>query len=457
VQIKEDVATPILSRRSLYVIAAAVAAVFGLYLFDLTGMGLVSTDEPRYAAIGQAMAQSGDWISPRLWGQPWFEKPALLYWMTASAFKAGLGPDLAPRLPVALLSVAFLAFFWWRLKIEWDDRVAAYSTALLTTSAGWLAYSHVSITDLPLAAFFTAALLLSFRRDLTAAAACLALAALAKGLVPLVLFLPALPFCWRRIRVMPVLVFLVIALPWYILCSLRNPDFLHVFFVEHTFGRFSSDAMQHVQPWWFYFPVALLLLFPWFPLLAFIRISGWKDPRIQTLAGVAIFGFLFFSAALNKLPGYLLPLLPAACVLIGYGMAHSPRSRFAMAAPLALLGALPAVSAVLPGALGHGLRSTGIPWLELGLGVVLGLAAGLAGRFTLGVGAAIAAFAFIWFQISSFPAIDRTASARPLWSESHPRCVSNLPRSLVYGLNYYAGRALPDCSVLDPNGTRVVR
>jgi len=453
VQISEDVPTSILSRRAIYIVAAAAIGVCALYLFDLTGMGLVSTDEPRYAAIGQAMAQSGDWITPRLWGQPWFEKPALLYWMTAAGFKLGLGPDLAPRLPVALLSVAFLAFFWWRLKIEWDARAASSSTAILATSAGWLAYSHVAVTDLPLAAFFTAAVLLSFRRDLTPAAVCLALATLAKGLVPLVLILPVLATCWRRVRLAPVVVFAVIVLPWYILCALRNPDFLRVFFVEQTFGRFNSDALQHVQPWWFFFPVALLLLFPWFPLLTFPR-GGWKDPRIQTITAVILFGFIFFSASVNKLPGYLLPLLPSACVLIGLRLS---KWRFAMVAPLALMGAIPAVAQVLPGALAHGLRSTPIPWIVLGLGVGLALAAGAVGKFTFHAAATIVALGFIWFQINIFPAVDRAASARPLWLESHPGCVSMLRRGVVYGLNYYAGRPLPDCHVLDPNGTRVVR
>ena len=88
-----------------------------LYLTSLTAMGMYSTDEPRYADIGRAMARTGDWITPHLWGQPWFEKPPLLYWMTAAGFRAGLGTDLAPRLPMALLSVAFLAFFWWRLRL----------------------------------------------------------------------------------------------------------------------------------------------------------------------------------------------------------------------------------------------------------------------------------------------------------------------------------------------------
>src|SRR6059058_1547329 len=86
-----------------------------LYFFGLTNAGLVGPDEPRYAAVARQMAQSGDWITPRLWGEPWFEKPALLYWMEAAAFRLGLSEDLAPRLPVAVFSVAFLIFFYWIL------------------------------------------------------------------------------------------------------------------------------------------------------------------------------------------------------------------------------------------------------------------------------------------------------------------------------------------------------
>src|SRR5947207_5372847 len=91
----------------------AIPLVYFLYFFSLSGVGLLGPDEPRYAAIGREMARSGDWITPRLWGEPWFEKPPLLYWMTGTAFRLGLGEELAPRLPVALMSVAFLIFFYW--------------------------------------------------------------------------------------------------------------------------------------------------------------------------------------------------------------------------------------------------------------------------------------------------------------------------------------------------------
>src|ERR1700740_2719460 len=104
---------------------------------------MLGPDEPRYASIGRAMAASGDWITPRLWGEAWFEKPALLYWMTGAGFRLGLGDDLAPRLPVALLSVAFLVFFYWALRREFGGRPALAATIILATSAGWLAFSYV--------------------------------------------------------------------------------------------------------------------------------------------------------------------------------------------------------------------------------------------------------------------------------------------------------------------------
>ena len=85
--------SPAIRRAGLVLVCALTAA---LYLAQLTAMGMVGPDEPRYAAVGRAMALSGDWITPRLWGHPWFEKPALLYWMTAAGFRMGLGPDLAP-------------------------------------------------------------------------------------------------------------------------------------------------------------------------------------------------------------------------------------------------------------------------------------------------------------------------------------------------------------------------
>lgn len=431
-------------------------------------MGMISADEPRYADIGRAMARTNDWVTPRLWGQPWFEKPALLYWMTGASFRLGLGPDLAPRLPVALLSLAFLGFFWWRLRVEWGTRVASLASAMLATSAGWLAYSHVAVTDLPLAAFFSAAVLLSLpwigrgdRTWLPAAAACLGLAALAKGLVPLALFLPVFVMGWRNLRDWlrpgPVLAFGVIALPWYILCAARNGgEFLKVLFVQQTFGRIASNALQHRQPVWFYVPVLLLLLYPWFPLLVFPgqRPSlPLRDRRVRTLIAVTIFGLAVFSAALNKLPGYLLPLMPAVFALMGIAVASSRRPGAAVIAPVVLLGLLPVMAGVLPGAVGHGLRSTSIPWREVlqWIGIAAGVAviiAVISRKYAFDAAAALAGFALLWFQFAAFPGLDSVASERPAWRARHPQCAPpGLDRQHLYGMYYYANGRVPDCDI----------
>ncbi len=447
-------------------LCAAAALLCALCFADLTGMGLISTDEPRYADIGRAMARTGDMITPRLWGQPWFEKPPLLYWMIAAGFKAGLGPELAPRLPVALLSVGFLLFYWDRLRRLWDERVASFSTALLATTAGWAALSGIAIADIPLAVFFSVAVILALEGRRTWAAASLGLAVLAKSLVGPVLFLPVLALDYRRLREWlrpgPVIAFLAIALPWHLLCWARNGrEFLWVLFVQQQFGRFATLERQHGQPWWFYLPVLLLVLYPWFPLIATAG-REWRDGRIRTLTAVVAFGFAFFSASENKLPSYLLPLVPSACALMGIGLARLARPERAMVLPVALLGIVPAASRALPAAIATGIHAAPISGSEIAVGCAAFAAAGILCAVSLKRRAVPTAFvmvaaAFLWLKAVAYPALDRAATGRPLWLRQHPRCVESGARGLHYSLNYYAEQALPDCGVLDRGPARVVR
>ena len=130
---------------------------------------MLGPDEPRYASIGRAMAHSGDLITPRLNDQPWFEKPPLLYWMIAVGHWLHLSDEWAARLPVAFVSLAFLIFFSDVLAREFSVQIAAIATAILGTSIGWLAYSSVALTDLPMSAALGAAMLVAlfepFRMD----------------------------------------------------------------------------------------------------------------------------------------------------------------------------------------------------------------------------------------------------------------------------------------------------
>ena len=456
-------------RPSLRVWLLAIPVLYFLYFFGLTNVGLLGPDEPRYAAIGREMAHSGDWITPRLWGEPWFEKPALLYWMTGAAFQLGLSEDLAPRLPVAAISVVFLLFFYWALQREFGQAAAVYATAVLATSDGWLSLSHIGVTDLPMSAAFSAAMLLSLgwlergeRQWLPAAAALLGIAMLAKGLVPLVLAVPLACMGWRRLldwfRPQVAGAFAIVALPWYVACYLRNGrPFLEKFFWEHQVERFRTSELAHGQPFWFLVPVLIAALFPWIPaLVPLARRSLYSDARRRFLLIWVLFGLAFFSASANKLPGYVMPLVPALAALAGIALAEYQGARWVLAATTALLAFVGPITAILPDALSAGILRSHLPpfhwtWLLplVAAGVVWYL--DRAGQRAAAMALLVVAITvgLVSLERRSFPAIDLAASARPLWTAVAPIldrvCVARLHRSLRYGLNYYSVTPLPDC------------
>jgi 4-amino-4-deoxy-L-arabinose transferase-like glycosyltransferase len=442
-----------------------IPLAYFLYFFGLTAAGMVGPDEPRYASIGREMARSGDWITPRLWGQPWFEKPALLYWMTGAAFRIGLGPDLAPRLPVALMSVAFLAFYWWMLRREFGCAVAWFATLILSTSGGWWAYSQSGVPDLPLSAAFSAAMLLALpwlaRRDprlLPYAAVMMGLAVLAKGPAPLVLVAP-LALAWRNFRDLfrarVIVPFLLVALPWYVLCYLRSGmAFLKEFFWLHNFQRFTTASLQHPQPWWYFIPVLAVLLLPWTALAPLAAVGAKPlDRRRLYLLLWTFWPLVFFSISVNKLPGYILPLLPALAALIALGLDEMRNSAPWLALTALLLVAYPIAAPLLAAAIGSGLSRAARPefqpvwvapvavaalvWILDARGRRLAAIACLAASATLGM---------VYLKLE----MGRTAFARSLWNRISTHaggvCVASLDRSWRYGLNYYSNVPLPDCS-----------
>jgi len=450
---------------------AAGAALCVLTLYGLTAAGLVGPDEPRYASIGREMARSGDWITPTLWGQAWFEKPPLVYWLTALGHLAGLGPELAPRLPVALVSLAFLFFYYRALRRLFGPRSAGIATAILGTSPGWVAFSQVAVPDLPMTAAFSAAMLLGLRWHATGskrlpavAAGLLGVAVLGKGLVPLVLSLPLIYLARRRWRdwvsPVPVLTFAAVTLPWYVACTLRHGSpFLAEFFGRHHLERFFGGETLHPQPFWFYLPVLAAAVFPWTPLLAgLFQKNLYRDPGRRFLLLWLGFGFVFFSASSGKLPGYLLPLLPALAALLGLAAAEARNLRWLLAASAGLLVLIPLIAGLLPQALAVGLSRSRAPewhwwWIALGglpAAAVWLLETRAKREAAIGALAAAAAGGILYLKVSALPEVDRLASAREVWAQAARQrdnvCVAEVPRALRYGLNYYADSVLPDCA-----------
>ncbi len=477
-------------RRYLPLFTLAVA-IFALYLYHLNRFGVIPPDEPRYAAIGQSMAQTGDWITPTLWGSPWFEKPPLLYWMIALGTEAGLGPGLSGRIPVALLSIGFLIAGFFLLRREFGGEAAFVSMTLLATSAGWLAFSQLGVTDLPMSVFFSLAVFLALpflRRELrrretqyrfAAIGTCLGLGMLAKGLVPIALALPFFWFFrrWWRSWWIAIVAGILVAGPWYVaVYEINGFPFIEEFFIRHHFERLYSASLQHVQPWYFYVPVLLAGLFPWTPLLGllFRRRTEWDQCR-RFLLVVSLFGLFLFSISLNKLPSYLLPLFPSIFVLIGVQFAEKPffqPRRIWLVCCACLIAVIPLLAYVLPQALAIGRLS----WPVLGSAlkdmtrtelfyIVLPIAVVILARRswvpTLLV-LSLVAGAF-YLKVKSDPLLDKTVSARGLWREIQPIsgsiCQDWVGRDWLYGLQFYRGSEIPACGsgkgfayILRPNG-----
>lgn len=456
------------------------AALAFLYLTSLGRAGFIGPDEPRYASIGREMARSGDWVTPRLDGEPWFEKPPLLYWTTALATTFGLRDEWAARLPIALIGLGFLLFFYRTLEREFSTRVALSATAILGTTAGWASLSFAAVTDMPMAVAMNAAMLIAAFGPKTVesktrgrrtshgifAGILLGLAVLAKGFVPLVLIAPV--FLIARGKRWQILAACAItAAPWYLLCYWANgASFWDEFFWKHHVSRFVDGSLEHVQPFWFPSAVLLAGLFPWTPLIALIPSRRtFDDARVRFLLFFLLFGLLFFSASTNKLATYVLPLLPALAIIMAVALEKTKAISWWLAGCSLLLAAVPMVAAILPDALSDGLSrvewQAAYSWMLL-----VPLAAGaLAWWFAreepdregserrrwavLAVAlGAIASVAYL--KWTALPEMDARASVRPFFrahrSEITSACVDRLRRGAVYGLNYYAERPLPVCT-----------
>ena len=293
------------------------------------------------------------------------------------------------------------------------------------------------------------------------AGALLGLAILAKGFVPLVLFAPLFLIA-RGKRISIAAGAVIVAAPWYLLCYVRNGHvFWDDFFWKQQVARFFTPTLEHVQPFWFYVPVLLAGLFPWTPLaLLLFRKKVYEDSRVLMLLAWVFYGLIFFSVARNKLPGYLLPLLPAVAIGLAAGLEKLKRREYWLAACAALLIALPTVSLLLPDALLLGLSRAGVRFAPAGL--VFAAVAGVVwwsahkqwtdcAVITVAVAAAIG-IGFVKFN--TFPRLDHTVSARGFWRANRAAvatgCLDDVDRARQYGLNYYAGHAIPAC---DANST----
>ncbi|MBD2139661.1 glycosyltransferase family 39 protein [Anabaena sp. FACHB-1237] len=346
---------------------------FIAFLWKLGTVGLVDETEPLFAEASRQMLVTGDWITPFFNGVTRFDKPALIYWCQAISYAIIGVNEWAARLPSALAALAVMALGFYTVKWHLTQKnqlqqisnpsqtyiIAGIASALIGVNPEMIIWGRTGVSDMLLTGCIASALLcffLGYAQNLPSInigkirlpnqwyLACYVLIAgaiLTKGPVGIVLpglimisfaiYLGKFWELWREMQpILGIGIILILSMPWYILVTLRNGwNFINAFFGYHNIERFTEVVNGHSAPWYFYLLIILLLFAPYSIYIpgALANIKFWQrsqfltQERSQHLGLFAAFWFLgvfiFFTIAVTKLPSYVLPLMPAAGILVG--------------------------------------------------------------------------------------------------------------------------------------------
>ncbi len=305
---------------------------------------LAEPDEARYAEIPREMIELRDWVTPHLNYVKYFEKPPLVYWLTAVNFELLGQREYAARLWPAVCGLLAIAAAYGLGRAAYGPRVGAASAVLLAAAPYHFGLSQALVLDMPLAAFVTVALAAFWFAHADARQrrwwvrllyAATALGVLTKGPVAVVLvggtvaLFIAVRREWRVVRwlVSPtgILIFLAIAVPWFVVVSRRNPEFLQYFVVHEHLQRYMKPN-EHREAVWFYVPIVFAGLLPWTFVAAFAPrrvadalrrlLRGRVSPATLFLVCWCVVVFGFFSLSRSKLGTYVLPMFCPLAVLM---------------------------------------------------------------------------------------------------------------------------------------------
>jgi 4-amino-4-deoxy-L-arabinose transferase-like glycosyltransferase len=468
------------------------------YFSHLGAFGFIGPDEPRYAWVARDMAESGDWVTPRLYGKPWFEKPVFYYWSAALCFKLIGINEASARLPSALCALlATLALAWLALRLGgWQ--LARWLLLLLPSTVGMIGFSHTAATDMPFSAMLSVAMVCAavavdvvppdqlhaeetregqsvywqtkktIYLSLALFGFFLGVAVLAKGPAALILAGGA-TFLWaastkrwrealRLFHPIAIGTFFLTCLPWYVLCARRDPDFFRVFIIEHNFKRYLTPEFQHIQPFWYYLPITIMALLPWIFWLAWFAFGGRSKSessaqrsQILFLAAWGVFPILFFSLSKSKLPGYILPAVLPLGFLISLAVTRVLKSRHVLGRyVLGLIGALLFVS---PGWIFFSKAHVRGPLVSLyiivaALGGLIVIGAALLRQTRAGLTFSVVLILFllnlVYVSVSKLdPQLSARSCAKQIGAERAANTYSfKLQRSWQYQLNFYLHREI---------------
>ncbi|MFN6561790.1 MAG: ArnT family glycosyltransferase [Nostoc sp. ChiSLP01] len=350
------------------------------FVWNLGNIGLIDETEPLFAEASRQMFITGDWITPFFNGDTRFDKPALIYWCQAIAYAIIGVNEWAVRLPSAiaafgLICLAFYTVQWYLAKQDEFEQVSRptrrylisfLAAALMALNGETIIWARTGVSDMLLTGCMASALLCFFlgyakgeTNEITNAQSpitnrqspvpnnwylgfyvLIATAILTKGPVGIVLpglivfafllYVGKLREVFREMRLLlGILIILGLSVPWYALVIWRNGwNYINAFFGYHNIERFTEVVNGHSAPWYFYFVIVLLGFAPYSVYLpiSLFRLKFWQrshwlsQQRFQQLSLFAGFWFVgifgFFSIAVTKLPSYVLPLMPAAAILV---------------------------------------------------------------------------------------------------------------------------------------------
>lgn len=330
-------------RTALIWIFGLAAALFAApLLFDIP---LLDPDEGLHAAIAQGMVESGDWVVPKMLGEPFLDKPILYFWLQTVSLRLFGFNEAAVRVPGLLCGLLGSLTCGWLAAELLGRRAGAWATALHMTTVIPLAIAQAAVHDVALVPLTNLALLAfwkaaqpdaSTRRRYgacVAAGVLLGGAFLTKGLIGIALVglaYGAWLLAMRRLDWTVVFggaaalaIAALVAAPWYALMELRNPGYAHYYFVERHLMGFATATQRHGQrAWWYFMPILLAGGLPWIAYLP-LGLRSWWSRRdwSKRSAGVLLAwcwlltSLAFLTLAKSKLVTYILPAFPAVAIL----------------------------------------------------------------------------------------------------------------------------------------------
>jgi len=327
--------------RKLVNIILLVALSSGLFLFGLSKMALTDPDEPFYAETAKEMLERGEWLTPRIFGEPQFEKPPFYYWLVILSFKTFGINEFAARFPSAVFGVLGVIGVYLLGSLLFSEKTALYSSLIAATAIEYIILARASVTDMVLCVLILYTFLFYLHAYLHQdkkifylfASFSLGLAVLTKGPVGIILpvFIVGLYLLIQRdlkaVLRFPIIsgtiVFLVIAVPWYYLMyKVHGSAFTGHFFGFQNITRFLEPEHRIGDVAYYYIPIVLGGFFPWSIFLPYGVYQIIKKDRgefkkhLFLVIWILVF-FIFFSFSRTKLPTYVFPLFPALAIFIG--------------------------------------------------------------------------------------------------------------------------------------------